>query len=258
MKLNTITASLFAAVALAGSAIAGPMYAPAPSKEVIVPEPEPCITGEIAVGYDTMYNFRGVNFGDHAPWAGVDLSICTPLEAISLNVGVWYTNPVQPITTHDNDELDVYGFVVISTGTETVPVEIAIGGTWFYFAEADADATEAGVSVTVSPYEVVDINFTWYYDFTTDGHYFEGSVGKSFDLVEGLLGFGISAGASYGNDYYGVNSFNHAFVRADFPITLTETVSLNPYVAATWALEDLADAGEGDHIYGGVSLAVSF
>ena len=63
---------------------------------------------------------------------------------------------------------------------------------------------------------------------------------------------------SYGDEYYSTDSdFQHIKVGVSFPIKLTGTATLTPYVAGNIALgttEEFTD----DEIYGGVKLSVSF
>ena len=68
----------------------------------------------------------------------------------------------------------------------------------------------------------------------------------------------LGAGISYGDDYYGVSSFNHAYATAGIDYALTETATFSVYVGGNFPLDDLEDAGEDDDIHGGASISVSF
>lgn len=214
--------------------------------------------GSVDVGLDNQYNFRGVNFGEKAPWLGVDLNLPITSNGVALNVGSWYINP----TEAGNDEYDAYAYLVFPIGE----FEVSVGGIYFAFPEADTVSGEFGASVSYSPADAIDLGFSWWSDVKGDddgdnklnlGHYFEFTAGKSFSLNE-WLGLDLTAGISYGVDYFGVDSFNHAFFIAGLPISISETTTLNPYIGQTISLGDLDDAGENDHFLAGISLSVGF
>ena len=89
------------------------------------------------------------------------------------------------------------------------------------------------------------------------GHYAEFNLGKFIEL-KSWLGVGMEVGVSYGIDYYGSDGLNHAFATVDFPIGISETITLKPYVSGTLALEGLKDAGENDQFLAGILLSVGF
>ena len=81
-KTVTALVGLLSAGAIAAS-IAGEPMAPVPT-----PEPEPFLTGAASLGYDSMYNFRGVDFGADAIWTGIDFNMALT-ESVGLNFGTW-------------------------------------------------------------------------------------------------------------------------------------------------------------------------
>ena len=244
-KLTTSLCGILSAGAIATSYAGEPM-------PVEPPEPEPWLTGSLDFGYDSMYNFRGVDFGPDAIWAGIDLN--TPLtDTLGLNFGAWYINPTGSIDgSHATDELDLYAFLTTTLGD----LEVAVGGTAFFFTEAGTDAQEMGFTLGYS-LGVVDLGTAYYYDFTTEGHYIELNGGSSIEISD-KLSLELTTGISYGEGYYGVSGFNHVFVGAALPFQITESLSLSPYIAHTWSIDSLEDLGEGDHLYGGASFSVSF
>ena len=56
------------------------------------PQPEPFLTGAASLGYDSMYNFRGVDFGADAIWTGIDFNMALT-ESVGLNFGTWSHQP---------------------------------------------------------------------------------------------------------------------------------------------------------------------
>ncbi|MEM0897512.1 MAG: hypothetical protein AAGJ79_11580, partial [Verrucomicrobiota bacterium] len=232
-------------------AIGGELYVP--SKAPVYEEPSPLLTGSITAGYESQYNFRGVDFGEHAPWLGVDLNYDIS-DSVYFNFGVWYINPTAESFGSDaNDELDLYAFVGKTFGNW----DINVGGTAFFFTEADATAQELGLNIGYSVSDNLGLGFTYYYDFETEGSYLEWSGGYSLALTD-MISAEFSTGISVGDDYYGVDGGNHVFVDLALPIALSETVSFVPHILGTFAIDGLDDLGEPDHVVGGASLSVSF
>lgn len=243
MKTNkTITAlvGLMSAGALASS------QAGEPPAVATMTEAEPVLSGSLAAGYDSMYNFRGVDFGPDAIWAGVDFNMALS-DSVGLNVGTWYTGGSDSL-----DELDLYAFITTSCGD----LDVSVGGTAFFFTEDDSTAQELGVILgyAVGP---IDLGTIYYYDFETEGSYIELNAGTTIELND-RVSLELGTGVSYGDDYYGVSGGNHVFASASLPIAITGTLTLTPYIAHSWAIDSLDDLGEDDHLYGGAALSVDF
>ncbi len=90
-----------------------------------------------------------------------------------------------------------------------------------------------------------------------EGSYLEGTVGTTIEISDSVA-LEIGTGISYGDDYYGVSGLNNVFARAALPIALTETLTLSPYIAHSWAVDSLEDTGGEDEFFGGASLSVAF
>ena len=78
------------------------------------------------------------------------------------------------------------------------------------------------------------------------------------DSFDGLLELGLATGISYGENYFGVSSLNHAYATAGLSYALTESATFDIYVGGNFPLEDLSDLGEDDDVYGGASISVEF
>lgn len=204
--------------------------------------------------------FRGVLFAENLVSTSIDASI--PItDVVSFNLGAWYGSSVDDSGVFGNppgsfQELDVSGAIMADLGTVNVGLKYTH---YFYFGDVEAgvdDVDELGVvaSATLGP---VDVSGGAYYDWTTEGFYFEVGVSKSIAITDRIS---VVPGAlvSLGDDYYGVSSFNHVKVGVAVPIKLTSTATLTPYIAGNLPLEDLDDSGEEDRIYGGVSLSITF
>ena len=227
---------------------------PANAGEVAAPKgggfdtQEPFSLGaEVSVGYDSSYIFRGVDFGDNLVWGDVNIGV--PLsDGVDLTLGAWYAS----LADDDYDELNVYGGVSFDLGAFT----LGAGLTWYYFPSGGGDVIEPGASIgtSVGP---VDLSLGYYFDESVDGHYLELAAESTIELTDTLaLVPGISI--SYGDDYYGVSGFNNVGLSLALPIALTDTATLTPYIAGSIAIDALEDNGEDDHVYGGISLSVSF
>lgn len=256
MKLTSL-------LTLALALVAVPAFAGAPAKVPAPVQPPPAeeplgITASI--GYDTNYVFRGVLFADNLVWSSLETTVALN-DVISVNAGAWFGTSADDSGVFGDPagsfhELDLYAAVLAKVGAATVGLKYTH---YFYFGDVEAtvdDVDELGVIASV-PLGIVDLNGGAYYDFTTEGFYFEVGVSKSIPLTDRIS---VVPGAlvSFGDDYYGVSSFNHVKVGVSLPIKLTSTATLTPYVAGNLPLEDLDDAGEEDRIYGGVSLSVTF
>ncbi len=207
-------------------------------------------TGSVAVGYESTYLFRGVDFGDDAPWGSIDISFGL-FNDVSVDVGTWYINPTQnPV---NSDELDVYGFLNFPLWI----FDASIGATWFYFAEIDQEALEGDFALGYSVGDLFDLGFLTAYDESTDGWYWELSASKGIDLTD-CLSLGLGAGVSYGDNYFGVNGWNHAFATAGITWMMTEAAALDLYIGGNFTLDELEALGEDDDVHGGVSVSVGF
>jgi hypothetical protein len=257
------TAAATAALALtlmSSQLIAGDMIVTEAAPAPVIAEEDSWFPfyGSVDVGYDSSYMFRGVNLGDRAPWAGLDLNYDFS-ESLSLNFGAWYINPTgQTFGTDANDELDVYGYLLFPLG----PLEVAVGGTGFFFTEAGDRSSEWGLALGYSVMDFVDLGFEWWADLNAGstggtGHYFEVNASKSFDITD-WLAFTVATGISYTDDYFFVSSWNHVYATGGLSFALTENMAFDAYIGGNWPIEELKDLGEKDRVYGGASVSVSF
>ena len=237
-----LAASLMSASAFAGN------YDP---KVPMVEDPVCAVpfTGSVSFGYETDYIFRGVELGHNAPWAAVDLNYEIS-DAVSIDVGTWYLNSTSRPELFD--ELDVYGFLNFPLG----PLSASLGGTWYYFPETGGDTGEASLELA---YDLGFFELSGFaaHDFVPNGWYFQLAGEKSIPLTD-CLDLGLGAGVSYGDQYFGVNGWNHAFAVLSLTCHLTDSAALSGYVGGNFPLEELENAGEDDDVHGGVSLSVSF
>jgi hypothetical protein len=205
------------------------------------------IGAEASVGYDSSYIFRGVDFGDNLIWGDVNLTMPVT-DGVDLNVGVWYAG----LADDDYTELDVYGGLSVDMGA----FELGVGLTWYYFPDTDDDALEPGISIGTSA-GPIDLSLGYYYDLEADGSYIELAAQSEIELSD-TVSLVPGASISYADSYYGVSGFNNIGLSLAMPIAISDNATLTPYIAGSIAIDALDDVGEDDHLYGGVSLSISF
>ena len=222
------------------------------------------IEAELYTGYHSIYEFRGVDFGDDLADVGLDLNY-ELAEGLSLNGGLWYAS------NDAGDELDVYIGLTKSLGD----FDISLGYTQYYFPEAgELDTGEIFVGVSTELECGLGLALTYYEDIDViDGGYLEFEAAKSFELSECIV-VDVAAGAAWSYDYNSdsastdednlipLDGFNHWYISAAVPFELKEDVTLTPYIKYVDASSDLNndfDAIESDDLfYGGVTLSIAF
>jgi hypothetical protein len=222
-------------------------------------EEEAAFYGRAEVGFHNQYNFRGFKAGDWAPSAAFDLVIPVRAQSgLAFNLGAWYVDPIDD----SYNEVGIYAYSIVSVAD----FQFRVGGIFFVFPSDDLVTGEFGAAVSYSLLDFVDLKLSWWSDVKGDGfwedelrfgHYAEFSAEKSIELTN-WLSVDLATGVSYGIDYYGSDGWNHAFATVDFPVAISETITLKPYVGGTLALEGLEDAGEDDQFLWGLRLAVGF
>lgn len=228
-------------------------------------------TGEVHVGYHSIYDFRFVDLGSDLVEAGVDVSYALN-ENWTIKGGAWYgsVNDSQTIAGNFN-ELDLYAAVATSLG----PVDLEAGYIYYYYPDtAGADTQEVYLSAFVDVGWGVSTGATYYYDFdSNNGWYLQPEVRKSFEFNDCLAlnlsaGVGVADGLNYQVDANPLSNGSHDgyqgyFLKAELPWQFRENITIAPYVKYTDADSDLAGdinslEGGQEHIVTGVKLAVSF
>jgi hypothetical protein len=254
---STQAAAILGSLTLAASAFAGTTVTT--GKAPVAPAPAPVglwdsVGATVDVGYDTHYFFRGFLISEQNVWTQVALSV--PLATnLSLGLGAWYTSSADI----SYDELDLNAGLSYDAGF----AKFGLGYTRYEFFDGSAgegngvdSADEVGFTVSV-PAGPVNIGAGYYYDFEAEGSYIEAGIDAPIAVTDN---FSIvpSALISYGVDYYSTEAdFQHIKLALAFPIKLTATATLTPYVAGNIALDTTEDFTD-DEIYGGVKLSVSF
>ena len=243
MKLKTLLITTIGAFVIA-SANAGE----APAKAVV--EESADIGATLAVGYNSHYIFRGINYGESQITAQVDYD----LPDLPISIGAWYGNPTSGggLNPGHGDELDLYATATRSFGS----IDAWLGYTAYIYPEGGASTNEVGTGIgtAVGP---LDLAIGAYYDFDIDGWYLDLTLSYSYVLCD-QASLDLAAGVSYSIDYSTASDdWNNVLLVASVPIALTDRATLTPYIAGSLAL-DAIDGFQDDELFGGISLSVAF
>lgn len=210
------------------------------------------VESEIHAGYTNEYLFRGLNLGQDLVEAGVD--VATEYNGLGLSAGAWYGSFSQT-NNADFDELDLYG---------EVSKEIAAGLTaavgYIHYNNARLlgdDAQEVYFSLAKSFYGI-DFSLAYYWDIETDNDgYTELGASKGFELSP-CLTLNTSAALGYLAEE---SEFAHLTAKVALDYAYSETATISPFVAHSWALTNEAGnthtAGKNE-LVAGTMLSVSF
>ncbi|MFK5920548.1 MAG: hypothetical protein QM496_00090 [Verrucomicrobiota bacterium] len=275
MKLKTLLITTIGAFAIAGAnttATAGDT-APAVDPKAVVEEAESTFSGELSVGYDTRYIFRGLWFGDNTAWG--NLAVAKEITSkLTWSANVFYTDVM------DNDLDYSEGNLGTALSYESNVGTFGLGMTYYRFFDGFAgdnqtgpagqrDTTEIYISYSRELFYGITGTFLAAYDFRIHAEYLEAGLGKSWELCD-IVSLDTAFAVGYGlNDYYSealsgddANAFTHILVSVGLPIKVTENSVLRPHVSANFSGDarskgNAASIGDEEVFYG-VSFAVSF
>lgn len=223
---------------------------------------------EIYAGYHSIYEFRGVDFGDDLFDAGIDFTYDLG-DGFSLNAGLWYADTDGNNANAAFDELDYYIGLTKTIGA----VDVSVGYTYYDFPGDSDHSEEYFIGLSTEFENGIGVSLTYFDDFnsdggddTTEGEYLELEATKSWELSP-CVGLDLAVGAAWSFDYNSdvdggdLDGFNHYFVAVAAPWTISESFTLTPYVKFVGAASDLANDENGDSedlFYGGLSLSYAF
>jgi len=198
---------------------------------------------EVSLGYDSYYIDRGENVGSNLVWS--DINVTSSLsDSFDISVGTWYANLTE---LEGTDELEFYS----SLSTTLGKFSLAFISYYHYYPNDGENSIEFGMDVGTSA-GPIDLNFGVYYDIDIETAYYELGVGTSLELSDAtLLDLGMTVGNVDGDTLTALT------FTSELPITLTDKVTLSPYVGLNIPLEDYEDTYV-DNIFTGVSLKVGF
>jgi len=205
-------------------------------------------------GFNSDYIFRGYSNGVDLTEAG--LSAATSYAGFDITAGVWYGSWQQGAANFD--EVDYTLDVSRDLGFATA----SIGYIFYHFPNDGGGVFEesADLYFTLSK-ELFGINtavkYFWEVEDAGSGHggYLEFAAGKDYEInscltltTSSILGYLIEE-----------NTLSHAQVKLGLAWAFTETATLTPYIAHSWALtEDSFWAASKNELFAGAVLSVSF
>ena len=236
---------------------APPAMAGAAAPEATLPEPGAeagsAFSGELSLGYDTFYIFRGEELFEEVSWRQVMLSMALS-DSLSFTLTTWNATAAA-----DNYiELDFLptltwdaGFAEFTAGFAHYNfLRGAFGG-----GEGMATEREANLSVAKS-FGIFDTSLLAVYNFNRDAVYYEAGVGTSIGLSK-FASLVPSVNVGYSSEYFGADGLSHVLLTLSLPLQLTETATLTPYLAGNIPL-NMLDEIQDPELFGGVAFAVSF
>lgn len=195
---------------------------------------------------------------------------------------------VAPVTNNgfDYSEYDLYTSLAYDMGWSTLGVQYqyygypdSYSGSFNGVSNAAGDAElgltgahEVGVTLAI-PLGAFNIYAGYYYDLTINGQYFQLAADYTY-AINDWLSVVTALQGGYGIDYYtgtrgptfaGVaatqsSGFTHLLISISTPVQLTKSATLTPYVAmnVSGSTRQYMNATQGEEIFGGVKLSVSF
>jgi len=223
-------------------------------------------TGEVHVGYASMYEFRFVDNGDNLVETGLDLK--ASYWGLNWSAGAWYGSVTD--NKYDFNELDLY-----AGASYTFLEKFTVSAGYKYYNYQDStfsNTQEIYLGASVDVWQGITVGATFYWDVDANsGYYIEPTVSKSFVLVDPCLSLNLTAGIGYADGLASqISSHNFTgtadgyqgyYLSAALPYKFRENVTLTPYVKYTDAdskLETGVNSRGQQFLIGGVTLAVSF
>ena len=222
---------------------------------------------ELHAGYHSIYEFRGVNFGDNMAEAGFDFS--TELgSGITLSGGAWYQDSDGNNAIAAFDELDIYFGLSKTFGK----VDVSIGYTSYQFpgpsvANANTDEWYFGLATELE--NGIGLSLTYTHDTNViDAGYLEFEASYEQEINSSLsINYSLGAAYSFGYnpdvDGTTLEGFNHYFASVSLSWEYTEGMTLSPYIKFVGASSSLNNGdsvlpSSDDLFIGGVVLSYSF
>lgn len=208
----------------------------------------------LGTGYDSQDNFNGVKYGTHLAWTRLDWE--APLTgSLFLSLGAWHGDILGDRYDDFHREFD---YSVALTCEFDPFTELSLVFTHYTFFGDIPDEPELGLEFAK---RIGRIDFAlWYgYDFELDGHYLEAQVSSEF-VINDWLSIVPSVELSYASGYNVEGSgFNHTALRVDFPLSVSDRITITPFIEAVFPIGTLRAGGlDEDEVHGGVALEITF
>lgn len=207
---------------------------------------------EIHAGYTSEYIFRGQNLGTDLTEFGVDMA--TEYNGFGLSAGVWNASFHNNVNSGSVQETDVYGEVSKDLGFATAAI-----GYIYYFNFGGAAADDAGETYfsLAQTYFGVDFSLAYFWDISGEDNdgYTELTASKGYELSP-CVTLQTSTALGY---LWEQGEFVHLTTKVAVDYAFTETATVSPFIAYTWALADEGvNRTQENEFVGGTMLTVSF
>lgn len=272
MKYTKIPGAMAAASLMTvGFAMAGTETAPAPAP---APAPATGLEGEVHIGYNTGYIWRGFELGNDMVEAGVDVAYDLG-NGFNWSAGAWYASfDSNSTVSGGDDELDLYTEVSKDFGFATLSL-----GYIYYMNDTHSfaalkplndDQQEVYFGLSRELFAGINGSLTYYWDVEGDnGGYMELGFEKSFELTSCLtLDTGVKTGY-----FWEEGALGHVTAMVALNWNFAGNATISPYIAYSWELDDLeavyspmgqpllgrvGGITEENQLFGGVKLTVKF
>jgi len=224
------------------------------------------ITGTVAVGYNSIYEFRGVDLGSNMVEASA--SLATTYNGFGFTATAWYASVNDNAINPTPNELDLTLGITKSLG----PVNLSGGYIYYNFFGASETNTQelylgasmevvAGISASATAYRDIDLFDGWYFDFNLSKTF---KPCSAVDIVT-TIGMGLADDSGWQLKANGrtLDGYQHFYAMVSVPWTIRKGVVLAPYLRYVNADGDLLSEIPGtatghDHVIGGVKLTLAF
>jgi len=231
------------------------------------------LQGEVHVGLDSSYIWRGMEIGGNMSEAGVDLAYNLG-EGFNISGGAWYANfDANTRTRASDNEVDLYTEVSKDFGFATMSV-----GYIYYdcgrhgnLLRTSADLQEVYFSLSRELFWGIKGTLSYYWDIVGDnGGYSELGLQKTFELSPCLTcDVGVKTGY-----FVEEGQLGHVTAMVALNWSFAKNMTLTPYIARSWelpGLESVYSPGgepiigravsaitEENQLWGGLKLTMKF
>ncbi|MEI6605989.1 MAG: TorF family putative porin [Verrucomicrobiota bacterium] len=224
------------------------------------------ITGSAAIGYNSIYEFRGVDLGSNMVESSASLT--ATYEGFGYTASAWYATVNDSPKNTTSNELDLTFAITKSLG----PVNLSGGYIFYNFYSANATNTQelylgasteitAGISASATAYYDIDLWNGWFFDLNLSKTF---KPSDSVDIVT-TVGVGLAESTALQAKANGapLDGYQDFYAMISVPWTVRKNVVLAPYVRYVSAASDLVSDSTSrstgqEHFIGGLKLTVSF
>ena len=225
------------------------------------------VTGNAAICYNSLYEFRGVDLGSNMVEASA--SLATTYEGFGFTASAWYaTVNDNPINTTPN-ELDLTFGITKSLG----PINLSGGYIYYSFFNAtQLNTQELYLGASSEIIAGITLGATAFYDIDLyNGWYFDANLSKTFKPCS-CVDIVTAVGVDFAEDTLlqakangkALDGYQGFYAMISVPWALRKDVTLTPYVRYVNADSKLATDSVNrsttgqEHVIGGLKLSLAF